>query len=310
MVSINTLQIDTFAEKIDVDVSTTSGNTITNVYVWKSEDFKDYSKAIDLSSLLEGTDETESFAIFAQEHLNVEKITGLWFIEFQSDEDIVPDDCSNNSNTAIGVVANLIPYHECVLNKLLSIEVDDCKPVVEDNCDECSGNIYYINTLLTALNEAIRFGYYEEAIRIIKNLDDLCDVCHTCPDYGDTLLINGLGFATINNSITDVRVEESTTFTPTFNLLDGFSIGGTQPAPSFVIPNTTLSVTENNVTTIVPFTDLGNSQIQLNSPISRTAVVNVTFANFIFHQGGGNQRSFVYSEFTNDSVDVPVQYAS
>lgn len=201
MISINTLKIDEFASKIIVDISTTVGNTITKVLVWNSETFKDYNQAIDLSSLLDGSDETESFSIFAQEHLGIEKITGLWFVEFESDEVIIPDDCANNTNTALGVTANLIPYHECILNKLLKTDVDGCKPIINNECDECAGNVYYINTLLTTLRDAIKFGFYEEAVRIIGDLDDLCDVCHTCPDYGNTLLINGLGFGTQNNSI-------------------------------------------------------------------------------------------------------------
>ena len=201
MISINTLKIDVFAEKIIVDVSTTPGTVITKVLVWNSDTFKDYSQAIDLSSLIDGSDETESFSIFAQEHLNVEKITGLWFVEFESDEEIIPDDCITNTNTALGVTANLIPYHECILNKLLKTDVDECKPVINNECNECAGNVFYINTLLTTVRDAIKFGYYEEAAKIINNLNDLCDVCHTCPDYGNTQLINGLGFGTQNNAI-------------------------------------------------------------------------------------------------------------
>lgn len=315
MISINLLQIDEFAEKINVDVNTTTGNNITKVYVWSSDTFKDYTKAIDLSSLIDGSDNTESFSIFAQEHLGVEKITGLWFVEFESNEEVIPDDCIDNSNTGLGVVANLIPYHECLLNKLLAIEVDDCKPVINDGCDECSGNIYYLNTLVTTLKDAIQFGYYEEAIRIIKTLDDLCDICHTCPDYGDTLLINGLGFSTVNNSLTDIRADEpSETFTPTISLVEEFPIfggdTGSQPAPSFVVSNAFVVVNDGSTNTIVPFTNIGNSQIQLNEPIATTSTVIVGFNNFVYHQDGSQQKSYVYSDFTNDTIVVPVSYAS
>lgn len=198
MISINTIKIDEFAAKIDVNISTTTGNNITKVLLWTSDTFKDYTKAIDFSSKLDGSDNTETFSIHASE-LELTKITGLYFLEFESNEVIVPGD--NNSNVALGVTANFIQYHECVLNKLLKIEVDGCKPVINTECDECEGNVPFISSLLQALKEAVKFGFYEEAIKIIKNLDDLCDICHTCPDYGNTLLINGLGFGTENNSI-------------------------------------------------------------------------------------------------------------
>jgi len=204
MITINTLQIDELADKITVNVSAPTGNRITRIYAWNSETFKDYSQAIDLSSYIDPSTETQSFSIFAVQNLEVEKITGLWFFEFESDEVVAQDDCNPDSNKRIGVVANLIPYHECILNKLLATEIEDCKPVIQTDCDECSGNIYYINALLTTLQDAILFGYYEEAIRIVKNLDDLCDICNTCPDYGDTLLVNGLGFSTVNNRVSAI----------------------------------------------------------------------------------------------------------
>ena len=66
MISINTLKIDEFAEKIIVDISASPGNKIVKVLLWNNNTFKDYTKALDLSELLESSDETESFSIFAQ----------------------------------------------------------------------------------------------------------------------------------------------------------------------------------------------------------------------------------------------------
>lgn len=205
MVSINVLKLDEFATKINVNVSTTPGNNITQVLLWDSTTFKDYSQAIDLSNLLDGTTEVEDFAIHASQ-IGVEKFSGLYFIEFTSNEVIVPNDCENNMNTALGVVANLIQYHECVLDKIMNIEVKGCKQIELRNneCSECSENLLFINALLQSLYTSIKFGFYEEAIRIAQNLDELCEICHTCPDYGNTLLINGLGFGVENNSIIQV----------------------------------------------------------------------------------------------------------
>lgn len=201
MISINNLKIDVFAEKIDVDVNTVPGNTITKVLAWNSSTFKDYGQSIDLSSLLDGSDNTESFSISA-ELLGVEKITGIWYIEFESDEVVVPGD--NNSNIALGITANLIPYHECVLNKVLNTKIKNCEVVATDGCGDCVSNLFYINTLVNSLDMAINGGFYEVVNRTVKALDDLCDICHTCPDYGDTLLINGLGYGTVNNSIVNI----------------------------------------------------------------------------------------------------------
>ena len=199
MISINSLKINESSNAIDVDVSTTSGNTITQVLLWDIKTFKDYSQAIDLSHLLDGTDETEVFSIPASE-LNLTNISGLFFIEFESDEIIVPDDCNQDSNTALGVVSNFIKYHECLLNRVLKIDIKDCNEII-NNCDNCNKNILFLSTLINSLNSTIKFAFYEEAIRITEVLEDICDTCHTCPDYENIKLINGLGFGTFNNSI-------------------------------------------------------------------------------------------------------------
>lgn len=212
MVSINQLQIDQLAKQIDINISTDLGNIFTKVYAWKAEDFKDYSKAIDLSFLLEGTSETESFTVFPVEHLWTETITGLWFFEFETDGEVSTDSCSINSNVAIGVAANYTPYFDAVTDALLSLNINGCKPEVlssSEDCAECAqgaANVYYLNALLTSLKYATQNGYYEEATKIVAKLDDILEVCHTCPSYTDTLLINGLGFATINNAITSTFI--------------------------------------------------------------------------------------------------------
>ena len=178
MISINSLQLDDLAGKIKVNVKTTLYNKIIKLFVWNSKTFRDVDKAIDLSHLLSGISEIENFYIKAKD-LQVEQITGLWFFEFQSNE--------ARDNVTFGIVKNFILYNECLLDKLLKIDIDGCNPTTENRCNECVEDIFYINVLLTTLEEAIKYNYYKEAIRIIENLDDLCDICGTCPDYGTTI---------------------------------------------------------------------------------------------------------------------------
>lgn len=205
MVNINTLQIDTLVKQIDVSISTTEGKIFTKVLAWKAEDFKDYEKALDLSSLLSAVDNVENFSIYPEENLGVETITGLWFFEFETNEETETDSCSVNNNTGVGVVSNLIPYFDSITDKLLSIDINGCDPTFTPDCTECQQgvtNIFYVNSLLTSLKYTTQNGYYEEAIKIQKTLEEILEVCNSCPNYTDTLLINGLGFATINNTIT------------------------------------------------------------------------------------------------------------
>lgn len=183
MININELKINDVATEISVDVDTTVSNVFTQVLLWTTATFKDIPSAIDLSHLLAGTDETEVFTIPASE-LGVSKIEGLFWVEFTTDE---PD-------TKLGVVSNFIPYYECLLNKTMASGINSCKTT--------NPEITYINVLIEVLNQTIQTGFYEEAVKISDELDKICAICATCPSYSDTLLVNGLGFGTIDNAIT------------------------------------------------------------------------------------------------------------
>ena len=198
MVNINSLRIDSFAENILVDVSTAVGQLITTVRVWKSDEYKT-SNFVDVSDLLSGTSEVENFTIPA-ERLGLSYISGLYMIEFISDEVISPDECCN-SNNATGVIANFVQYEECILNKVMAAKIDNCKQLVVQDCEDCGDYLLYSSMFLTSLYAAVKNGFYNEANVIIKQLDEMCEICDTCPAYGNTEIVNGTGYATINNSV-------------------------------------------------------------------------------------------------------------
>jgi hypothetical protein len=201
MVIINQLNIDVLAENIVVDVATTPGNVFTSILIWTSDTFQVLSEAIDVSSYIVGTDETEAFSIPASA-LGLTKLSGLFFIEFTTDEEV--EECCPDTNKRLAIVSNFIKYHECILNNLLSAEIDDCglKCGGCDDCEDCSNKIVSTNLYLQGLYIAIQQGFYQEAIDIIKILDELCEVCHSCPDYGNAILLAGGGFGIYNNALT------------------------------------------------------------------------------------------------------------
>jgi hypothetical protein len=198
MVNINSLRIDSFAENILVDVSTAVGQTITSVKIWKSDEYKT-STFTDVSDLLSGISEVENFTIPA-ERLGLSYISGLYMIEFTSDEVISPDECCNSNNTT-GVVANFVQYEECILNKVLATEIDNCNVITLSDCENCGDNVLYASMFLTSLHTAVKNGFYNEANTIMKQLDEMCEICNTCPAYGNTEIVNGTGYGTINNSV-------------------------------------------------------------------------------------------------------------
>lgn len=192
MISIDKLFISKDLKNIHVNISSNNNSSkFTKVFIWNSETFRDYSKAIDVSELLSKSSNKEEFLISA-ETLGVQLINGLYFIEFRNDA----------KNQTLGVVANLFAYRECLLNKVISIEISGCGHV-KSECENCTQNICLLNTLIDNLGTAILQGFVEEAAKIVKDIEGMCDVCHTCPDYNNTKSFHGegLGYQIINNEI-------------------------------------------------------------------------------------------------------------
>lgn len=107
-------------------------------------------------------------------------------------------------------------------------------------------------------------------------------------------------------------VEEVQTFLPTFNFTDNFN--NNSPAPNFVLNQFYIRDSNGND---LPFNQGLNSSITLQNEIPITETIVIVFPNnsFIYHAGSftvnnGSQRSFLYGGFTNDEVDVPVEYDS
>jgi len=183
---IKYLKIDGDADVVLGEVATNEGNGVQAMYAWNSETYKDDSKKIDVSSRLSANTSLENFTIRAED-LGVDYITGVWVFEF------VP---TNNTETAVsGTVANFIPYNECILARALECVVKGCA-IQDDNCGN-SSILLQASTLLDTLKTALLFGLVEEGIQIQKVLEDVCDICTSCPDYNPALYYDGFGVKTV-----------------------------------------------------------------------------------------------------------------
>ena len=204
--NINLLEIHESAAYINASITAGTGNRVAGVYAWNSETYKDAADMINLSSLLDGTTQNEVFTISAAD-LGTDYISGVWVIDFYANNStVVPPSGAPKTNLpadeapVTGVVANLVGYHECVLEKGMNIVVKDCT-ILPDNCGN-TDSLIFASTLIDLLNQALTFSLIEEAVRIAQALDDVCDICAGCPDYAAGLSNIGYGFKTVNNVIT------------------------------------------------------------------------------------------------------------
>lgn len=214
MITINKLRIDDTLKNIEVEVvAGTTAARFTHVFVWDHLTFRNYEKAKDVSSLLAKTSNTETFSIPA-EQLGVERIDNVYFVEFRTNEDSVPLDNGLIQNQILGVVANLFQYKECLLDKSQSVDVSRCGKA-DPNCYSCQDSIYSFNllsSLMQALDAGIQTNLFDEVVKILKDIDKICENCDGCPDYEDTRALNGagLGYQVIQNEIVDSGVQSST----------------------------------------------------------------------------------------------------
>ena len=196
--NITNIYINKEAVSIKIQAELTDDTKVFDrLLLWDINTFKHYDLAIDLSDKLPTNTHIIDIDITIND-LELETIEGLYFIELRSNEDVVED----NSNFGFGLVANYTKYQVYLIDKLLSIEIPKCKDK-SSSCEECNSydNLVLINMLFSSLQSATQMGYYDEAIKIIKTIDELIEICHDCPNYEDTLLRNGFGFGMLNNDI-------------------------------------------------------------------------------------------------------------
>lgn len=198
--SIETFALNSTFDEITLDITSVDSGEFYKVLFYTKDTFKEALKAIDLSDKLVKASATENLTITAED-VNLTKFLGVYFVEvyFQTDCDDVEinpgeEGCSGDKSQAIGALANLTAYQECLLDKALSINVDSCD--IQDG-----NNGYAVKTLMDAFDLAFTQKYYQDSIKLIERLDALCKTCSTCPDYGSTVIVSGSSYQTSDDSI-------------------------------------------------------------------------------------------------------------
>lgn len=178
MITVNNFEIQNNGEQLAIDVQTESGSLITSILLWNMNNFKDYTKAINLDYKLTNVNNTESFIVTAEE-LELGSFTDVWFIEIQSDY-IPVDNCGEFLDPALAITYNLSPYYKCLLNEFLKEQKSksSCK-----TCDyEISDLVLSISLMIDIIEKAIEEGYYLQAIETLEKVKKFCSItkCTNC----------------------------------------------------------------------------------------------------------------------------------
>jgi hypothetical protein len=176
-VIINNFEILNDNSELAISLETSAGQTITSVLLWKMDDFKDYSLAIDLSSNLEQINNLEVFIVTAAS-LNLSSFEDILFIEVEGTVDEEDEGCSDCQDPALGITYSLNPFYTCLLDYFLEDGLIDCGSCTSDNEDI----IFTINILIDMTVKALEVGYYTQAIDMVNKLKKLCAAkrCNNC----------------------------------------------------------------------------------------------------------------------------------
>lgn len=191
MITVNNLAINDDCDKILVDIEANTGVVFTKVLFWTTSTYPLEADAIDLTSLLAGSDNTEAFEIAATD-VDLTYFNGLFFIEFTTDEE--DGDCIVDCDTLLVPVGNFTTYKNCVLENLLTVSIKNCTLSLSSakDCIADFDTLLFIESLIDSLFFAVKLYSFKEAIKMITAITELCDCCLCYDEEVNTLNLTGI----------------------------------------------------------------------------------------------------------------------
>lgn len=159
------MQITDFSistDRTQIDVTITDASLLSSLRFWSDTTYKDYSKAVDLTSKLTASD-TETITITLSD-LGLSYFDGVYFLEAEDTSDI-----------SSAITQDLTRYKECILNKLTEYSV----------CDGClekeALSLLNAHALIIGVEDAISLGFINEILINLNALNKFCsNDCITC----------------------------------------------------------------------------------------------------------------------------------
>ena len=152
-ISIQTLMVSNDLSKIDLEVSTSLGETVNKVLLWTQDTYRDPSLQIDLTSKLSQSSNTESIEILASD-INESNLLGMYILQVES----------SDGSAIVVSTASFTQYYKMAA-KLIS-EVDlSCL-----NCNNNFQNALLLDLYLQASVNSMILGRFQDAINNFKKI--------------------------------------------------------------------------------------------------------------------------------------------
>lgn len=165
-ISVTKFIVSNDLSTLDLEVSVEAGQTVTSLLLWNEDTYRDPLTAIDLSSKVVGTGDTEVISISAEE-AEVGRFDGMYFL-------LIKD---SDENAVVVATFNLTQYYIIQAKLIANIDLS-CL-----NCNANFQNALLFDMYLEATKQALLLGRFQDAIdnlsKLIITIDTSdCDECN------------------------------------------------------------------------------------------------------------------------------------
>jgi hypothetical protein len=165
-ITVKTFMVSNDLATISLDVEVTSGQTVTEILLWDQDTYKNPSTSKNLSSLLSGATNTETFNITAND-ASLANFSGIYFLQITTSE----------PEAIIVATLNLTQYYIVQAKLIANIDL---------SCLNCNGNFQnalLFDMYLEATKQSLVLGRFQDAIDNLKKLiitvdTSDCDECN------------------------------------------------------------------------------------------------------------------------------------
>ena len=166
-ISVTKFMVTNDLLSIELDVQVTAGQTVTKLLFWDQDTYKDPSKSVELTSLLNGSTNVESIQISSSD-ANALKFDGIYFLQIQTSDD----------EGIVVATFNMTQYYTVQAKLIANIDLS-CL-----NCNTNFQNALLFDLYLEATKQSLFLGRYQDAINNLANLKITIGTsnCDSCSD--------------------------------------------------------------------------------------------------------------------------------
>ena len=166
-ISVTKYMVSDDLSTIDFNVEVNAGQTVTELLFWDQDSYRDPSQAVDFTSMLSGSGNTESLSISASD-AGEARFNGMYFLQVTTSDD----------ETAVVATFNMTQYYTVQAKLIANVDLS-CL-----NCNANFQNALLFDLYLEATKQALLLGRYQDAIDNLANLIITVDTssCDDCSD--------------------------------------------------------------------------------------------------------------------------------